>query len=581
MNAMWHRIRQSSNRQASTDKDVDYSLLENTLRLRLLALTVRMCLVLGTLWGISFYWYGSVQLAVVFIAGVGVLAAVHALGRQLGQPPLIGHLVLLEFLLGVVVANYATGGLARANSVLYFVVALIGIFLLGRAGLVWVGLSGLALLAFLGLHETGFEFPDVVPPEHRLMDMGFTLLFSLLTLLGVVGFSELSRRLGVLQLLDAKRKAEQASESRRMFLAKASHELRTPLNAILGLCDIMETDIPNPRCAEHLAAVRQSALSLRRLVEDLLDVSRIDAAKLQLHAVPFEPRPLFAEVVAELSPRARAQGIEIVFEAEPDVPARMLGDTLRIRQIAVNLIENAVKYSGRGRVTVNLAAATTVGIRLRVVDSGPGIPAELLPRLFEPFQRGQESGGVDGSGLGLHITQQLCQIMGGSIRAENLPQGGARFEAVLPLPPAPEVAAGHRILAAEDDPISRMLVKTILERKGYRVETVADGNAAAEAAESLKPDLILMDVNLPGIDGLEAARRIRKAEADSGGRRVPILAMTAHVLSEERDRCFQAGMDDFIGKPVQAAQLLQSVAHWLSMEVRDAPKTLAIPSNDS
>lgn len=539
--------------------------LENALRLRLLSLVFWLCLVLGNMWALSFFLYGATNLAVAFFTGVLVLLVVYLLGRKLGHPPLIGHLILLIFLVGVVLANFSTGGLARANSVLYFVLALIGIFLLGRGGVLWVGVSALALVVFLAMHAAGFEFPDAVLPEQRLVDMGLTLFFSLVVLLGVAGYYELYRRLSLNQLLEAKSRVEQASEARRAFLAKASHELRTPLNAILGLCDLMHTNAPNDACTRHLAAVKQSALALRRLVNDLLDVSRIDASKLQLHPVPFEPRCLLAEVVEELQPRARAKGIALSLDISGDVPKRLLGDTLRLRQIVVNLVDNAIKYTPAGRVEVSARLAETVGLRLRVQDTGPGIPPDVMPHLFEPFLRAKDCGGVDGSGLGLHIVQQLCHVMGGSIRAENLPAGGAVFEATLPLPAAPEATAGRRILAAEDDPVSRMLVQTILQRKGYQVEVVADGNAVVEAAAAARPDLILMDVGLPGLDGIEAAHRIRQAEgASAAGRRVPILAMTAHVLSEERDRCFAAGMDDFIGKPVQAGELLQVVERWLA-----------------
>lgn len=546
---------------------VDPAHVENALRLRLLSLVFWLCLVLGSMWALSFFLYGAVHLAVAFLTGVLVLLCVFVLGKKLGHPPLISHLILLIFLMGVVLANFGTGGLARANSVLYFVLALMGIFLLGRGGVLWVGVSALALVAFLAMHAAGFEFPDAVLPEQRLLDMGLTLFFSLVVLLGVAGYYELYRRLSLIQLLEAKSKVEQASEARRAFLAKASHELRTPLNAILGLCELMHTDVPNDTCARHLTAVKQSALALRRLVNDLLDVSRIDASKLQLHPVPFEPRRLLTEVAEELQPRARARGLELSFDISGDVPARLLADTLRLRQIVVNLVDNAIKYTPAGRVDVRVRPAETVGLCLRVQDTGPGIPPDLMPHLFEPFLRAKDSGGVDGSGLGLHITQQLCQVMGGSIRAENLPAGGAAFEVTLPLPAAPEASTGRRILAAEDDPVSRMLVQTILQRKGYQVECVCDGNAVVEAVAAARPDLILMDVGLPGMDGMEAARRIRQTEgASPAAQRVPIVAMTAHVLSEERDRCFAAGMDDFIGKPVQAAELLQTVERWLAAE---------------
>jgi signal transduction histidine kinase/ActR/RegA family two-component response regulator len=377
-------------------------------------------------------------------------------------------------------------------------------------------------------------------------------------------------------LVTARDAAAQAGEVKSRFLARMSHELRTPLNSVLGLAQVLARD---PRLAadqrEQAETLERAGRHLLAVANDVLDLAAVEAGKLQLRAGPV-PLPALIEGCASLvRPQAAAKGIALRHELAPGTPAAVLGDATRLRQMVLNLLSNAVKFTPEGgEVGLRaLRAAPAGALRIEISDTGPGIPPERRDLLFRDFSRleaapGQEFGGA---GLGLAISAALARAMGGSIGCDTGPGGrGSLFwielpleEAAGPLPPPeppPEAAPARprrRVLVVDDVTPNRLVARVLLERAGHAVELAADGAEAVAALRRGGFDLVLMDVHMPGMDGLEATRRIRALEG--AGRRVPIIALTADALGDQIEQCLAAGMDGHLTKPLDRAALLALV----------------------
>lgn len=378
--------------------------------------------------------------------------------------------------------------------------------------------------------------------------------------------------------------AEAANEAKTQFLATVSHEMRTPLNAILGSAELALTEdgVP-PVVHEHLARIDSAGEALLQLITDVLDVSKIEAGEIDVERVPFDLRATLEGAVAPIRARAEGKGLEFELVVEDALPATILGDPGRLRQIVTNLAENAVKFTDAGFVRVEAAVAETVAsqpvqLEVRVADSGIGIPKGARERIFERFVQAdssttRRSGGV---GLGLNIVQSLVTALGGTITVRSGPGAGSEFRVRLPLeavaqPAAPASgrtgpaidarslarAATTRVLIAEDNDINFAVLEAYLTRAGYPVERARDGSEAVSRAPA--SDLVLMDVEMPEMDGLEATRRIREHERERGDGETPVLALTAHALQEYRDRCLAAGCTGYLAKPVRMAALLDAI----------------------
>lgn len=363
------------------------------------------------------------------------------------------------------------------------------------------------------------------------------------------------------ELREAKEAAEKASRAKSRFLALVSHELRTPLTTILGEADLAlrgEGGDPRPR----LERIRDAGRALRALVEDLLDVGRIEAGDVRLEARPFSPAGVVREVAEAFRARAEAKGL--LLRVEAGAGPEVLGDPIRVRQILWNLLDNAIKFTERGWVAVRSGAGPEGGVRFEVEDTGPGIPAADRERVFRAFEQGEalDRRHHPGAGLGLPICRSLAGLMGGTVAVADGAEGGARFRVDLPLPPAeagpPADLRGLRVLVAEDNPLNRSLARAFLETLGCRVEEAADGEAALAAWSRGRPDAVLLDCQMPGVDGFEVARRIREAEGGTG-RRTWIVACTAYGSEEDRERCRAAGMDRVVLKPFGAEDLARSL----------------------
>lgn len=372
------------------------------------------------------------------------------------------------------------------------------------------------------------------------------------------------------QLRRALKLAREGTEAKSRFLAKISHEIRTPLNGIIGMTQLLLESGLTREQQESAALILNAGQHLLAVVNDTLDLSKIEAGKLVLAREPLELETLLRECDRIFRPAAEQKGLELSVSAQ-GLPAWVEGDVTRLRQVLWNLLGNAVKFTAQGRVELTASpAAAAPRVRFEVRDTGPGIPREDRARLFEPyFQSSAPGRRVEGTGLGLAISRRLVELMGGEMGCESEPGAGSLFWFEVPLPEAapPEARAGAarmdsgplrlRVLLAEDNRINQLVARRMLERLGCQVRVAADGEEALAAIREQRFDLVLMDCQMPGVDGYEAARRIRAM----GGRpaQTPIFALTAHALDGERQRCLAAGMDDVILKPVSFESLRQAL----------------------
>lgn len=388
----------------------------------------------------------------------------------------------------------------------------------------------------------------------------------------------------------ARDEAEASVNAKASLLATVSHEIRTPIGAIISMTDLLLGTALDQTQRGYADTLRQSANGLLTILNDILDHSKLEAGQFDLSPDSFDPRALISAVEAAMRGRAAGKNIEIVSEATPDVSPMLVGDVHRIRQILFNIADNAVKFTDEGSVRLSLSQDTiddkTVALKFAIRDTGIGISDDMRAKLFVPYSQGRQTTTTKygGTGLGLSIARRLVELMGGTIECDSLPDSGTVFrfsvlctvwdasEKPAPAPSSKPARTGRgrkkpaRILVVEDNKINQMLITTYLEKFGHRFDVAANGFEAVEAAGRGGYDVILMDVQMPEMDGIEATRRIRALGGAAGNQ--PIVALTANAMHGDRESYLAAGMNDYLAKPIVAANLLET----LTRVLEGAPK---------
>lgn len=406
--------------------------------------------------------------------------------------------------------------------------------------------------------------------------------------LRVVGaYSDITeRKHGQAALEQALVLAQSATRAKSEFLATMSHELRTPMNGVLGMAQLlMSPTVSEAQRIEYARVILRSGETLLALLNDILDLSRVEAGRMELDMATFSPAALVAETANAFREPAARKGLQIFFDASALPAGVYRGDPLRLRQMLSNYLNNAVKFTHHGQVAITVTEEIDAGgrcmLEFAVVDTGVGFAPEVRHRLFQPFSQIDSSTTrqYGGSGLGLSIVARLAELMGGEVGATSLPGRGSRFwfrvpstrqspTAAIPSSGQPDLATRQfdlsaPALVAEDNAVNREVMRLLLANLGIRAEFVEDGQAAVAAVASGRPyALVLMDVQMPVLDGLAATQRIRQWESASGAKRLPIVAVSSGVYEEQRNRCLSRGMDDFIDKPVAIGRLVDVLSRW-------------------
>jgi len=529
---------------------------------------------------ITAFFHGPAIGAIWFAAFAGAEALTHYVTR----PVVRGWAMTRRQRAGYMVSTFGSSLAWSALAILYW-----------TAGEEPFRLAAMVILAGVMIHAQGFTFRSP-PALAALVSVPALLWFALPAAFG--GYSGpplIALTLGLAMLLcyvaasaranmrtaaalaEAQRTAEAANDAKSAFLAMMSHELRTPMNGVLGMARALQRTELDNRQQGYVETILRSGDGLMTILNDVLDISKIEAGRMDLEVATFDLKALGDQAIQLWSEIAASKGLALVCEAAPGLPPLVLGDEMRVRQIVLNLISNALKFTEAGEIRLDLRAAPAAdgdgGVEIVVTDTGIGMSPDQLASLFRPYAQADASTArkFGGTGLGLAICRKLSTMMGGEIGVESEPGRGSSFRVWLPLPEAeartpeaaePETLPALRILVADDNPINQAVARAVLEAAGVDVECVSDGAQALERLRVEAFDLVLMDVHMPIMDGVEAVGRVRDGQA--GRADVPIMALTADAMPGEESRLKALGFDALQHKPVQPAALINAIGQVLA-----------------
>ena len=517
---------------------------------------------------------------VSFGAATGALALNQVAVARGASLRLTSTVLVAVLFAGLSALVLTTGGVGSSAPFALAMVPMLAVLFAGwRYGIFWT-LALLAEVAVLWrLHANDYVFPAQVEAMTSTSGYirGLLWVLVVLCLLSLM-FGWRSRALladlveGWHALHRAREDAQRASGSKDRFLSNMSHEIRTPMNGVMGSLELLRGESLDPEQRRAAEVAHRSAQGLLRVLGDIVDIARVEAGALAIEVRPFAPARVLRETVDLFMIAAAEKGLALTLDVDPTMPGRYLGDDHRVRQIFVNLVGNAIKFTLIGRVSVQIEGGEN-GIIARVRDTGVGVAEADRERIFEPFVQADASTTrrFGGTGLGLAISRQLAARMGGTLTLDSAPGKGSTFTLSLPLTrlapgetrrPTPITGLdvrlrGRRVLVVEDNAVNRLVVSEMLTRLGCAVEVAEDGLEAVRRA-SERFDLVLMDCQMPRLDGYDATRALR-----ARGMRAPIVALTANAMEGDRERCLAAGMDDYLDKPVSQKRLVEVLGHWV------------------
>ncbi|MGF1456653.1 MAG: ATP-binding protein [Alphaproteobacteria bacterium] len=501
---------------------------------------------------------------------IAVYAAAFLIARFTRRLTIAGHLLMVAFFAGTVAGTVMLGGISAPTASFFVLIPIGACFFLGYRTAILYSLAAVAAAILLRFNATA-AFPVGEDPETALGLALITVLVGLFASTGVVVSYEIMTQ-RALRRLEAMADAEaRANAAKSVFLANMSHELRTPMNGVLGMLDLADREHDREKIKAYGDVARQSAKALLKILDDILDLTRLDTNNLSITPVPVRLDREFDGQLALLRPKAEAKGLDFVVETQGMADVRVMADATRLQQIVTNLVGNAIKFTDKGAIRVRAALTHAEGevarLQVEVQDTGPGIDREDQARIFDRFEQADASAtrAHGGTGLGLSIARDLVTRMGGTIGLDSTPGEGARFWFDVPVThapsrsgdgdpaPVPERFPGLRVLVAEDHAINQRLLRHFLKSMGCAATVVDNGRQAVERLQAAPFDVVLMDLQMPDLDGESATRLIRNMPAPVGG--IPIIAVTAHAMVGDRDRCFEAGMDGYVTKPIRLADL--------------------------
>ena len=542
---------------------------------------------------------------VIFVVGSPLLIANLWLYRMTGALNLVGSLMIGLLLLALGGIAYFESGFRSPALLWLFPVPIIAAFVVGsKMAFFSLAIILIEILTLYFLDRNQYPFPQVIS-ESAMQVYEITGRCSVVLFLGVLGwYYDRIRRLDLAQLaavrdeaLDAKREAIAANQAKSVFLSTMSHELRTPLNGILGMVQLMNHTQLSANQRELVATINESGNGLLNIINDILDLSKIEADKMQLAAIGFDLGLQIAESINIVRPLADNKSLQLHLQFSA-LEQTVLGDPFRLRQIILNLLTNAVKFTDEGSVTIHATAKAVahdqISLDIAVIDTGIGIARSHLEHLFDAFTQADAAMNrkFEGTGLGLTICKKLVEAMGGTISVQSELGVGSRFYCSIPfkqarptskdanqeahkidstldsqrLSPILVSAPNARILVAEDNRVNQLVIKKMLEQIGYGCRIVSDGLQLMRVLEQDEDwNLIIMDCQMPNMDGYEATKAIRQLASDKL-REIPIIAVTANAVKGESEKCLSVGMNDYIAKPVEMKILQTKIAHHLILE---------------